>query len=89
MEVSVELSMYPLTRDYERIISEFILRLKAIEGIEVRVTGLSTHVFGPYGLVMDSIRDELRNTMKSDEVVLTTKIVPGVRRSEDLPDALK
>lgn len=61
MEVSVEISMYPLKEEFELPILEFIAHLKSCQGFETRVNETSTHLFGD----MDQIFDALKSGMKA------------------------
>ena len=60
MEVSVEISMYPLNENYVVYIKEFIERLQKTPGLSVVGNTISTQVFGEYDLVMDTIKHEIK-----------------------------
>jgi len=62
MELSVEISKYPLADDYIPAIKDFIDRLQAIEGLSVVGNTMSTQVFGDYDLVMDTLKEEIRRS---------------------------
>jgi uncharacterized protein YqgV (UPF0045/DUF77 family) len=62
MELSVEISKYPLSEDYIPAIQDFIERLQATEGLSVVGNTMSTQVFGDYDLVMDTLKDEMRRS---------------------------
>lgn len=62
MELSVEISKYPLADDYIPAIKDFIDRLHAIEGLSVVGNTMSTQVFGDYDLVMDTLKEEIRRS---------------------------
>ncbi|MCH8866931.1 MAG: hypothetical protein IID58_08780 [Proteobacteria bacterium] len=62
MELSVDISKYPLADDYIPAIKDFIERLHAIEGLSVVVNTMSTQVFGDYDLVMNSLKEEIRRS---------------------------
>jgi len=62
MELSVEISKYPLADDYIPAIKDFIGRLSAIEGLSVVGNTMSTQVFGDYDLVMGSLTEEIRRS---------------------------
>ncbi len=62
MELSVEISKYPLADDYIPAIKDFIRRLHAREGLSVVGNTMSTQVFGDYDIVMDSLKDEIRRS---------------------------
>ncbi len=60
MELSVEISKYPLADDYIPAIKSFIDRLNDINGLSVVGNTMSTQVFGDYDLVMDTLKKEIR-----------------------------
>jgi len=62
MIVSAELSLYPLTKDYEPVIIDFIKTLKSQPGIEVSVNGLSTQLTGEYADVMAALTHAVEPT---------------------------
>ncbi|MDX2412394.1 MAG: hypothetical protein QNK16_09075 [Woeseiaceae bacterium] len=62
MELSVDISKYPLADDYIPAIKDFINRLRAIEGLSVVGNTMSTQVFGDYDLVMGSLTEEIRRS---------------------------
>ena len=62
MQLSVEISKYPLADDYIPAISEFISRLQAVEGLSVVGNTMSTQIFGDYDLVMDTLSEEMRRS---------------------------
>lgn len=62
MELSVEISKYPLADDYIPAIKDFIDRLRATEGLSVVGNTMSTQVFGDYDLVMSSLTEQIRRS---------------------------
>jgi uncharacterized protein YqgV (UPF0045/DUF77 family) len=62
MQLSVEISKYPLADDYIPAIKDFIERLQATEGLSVVGNTMSTQVFGDYDLVMDTLKEEMRRS---------------------------
>ena len=60
MEISVEISMYPLTEDYLGYIKDFIERLENTQGISVVGNTISTQIFGHYDRVMDILKKEIK-----------------------------
>ncbi len=62
MELSVEISKYPLSDDYIPAIKDFIERLQGIDGLSVVGNTMSTQVFGDYDRVMDALKEEMRRS---------------------------
>ena len=63
MQISVDLSLYPLTADYEPPIIAFIQRLQGIEELTVATNHLTTQLLGDYDLVMDTLKEAMRPTL--------------------------
>ncbi|MEM9261874.1 MAG: YkoF family thiamine/hydroxymethylpyrimidine-binding protein [Bacteroidota bacterium] len=61
--ISAEISLYPLTPDYEGIIIDFIHLLRAQPGLEVATNGLSTQLTGEYQAVMAAITKAMEPTL--------------------------
>jgi len=59
MKASVEISMYPLGREYVPDIKDFIERMKNHAGIICEVNGMSTQLFGDYREIMQALTDEI------------------------------
>jgi len=66
MQVSIDISLYPLQADYEPAIIQFIQRLNEHEGLQVATNELSTHVTGEYDLLMPILQKEMKITFSSD-----------------------
>lgn len=60
MELSVEISKYPLADEYIPAIKSFIERLQATAGLSVVGNTMSTQIFGDYDLVMNTLSKEMR-----------------------------
>lgn len=78
MNTSVEISMYPLNADYERPILAFIDKLKANDGVQVEMNGMSTQIFGEYDTVMDAVKKCMKSTfVEEGKVVFVMKVLNG------------
>ena len=78
MRASVELSMYPLGREYIPEIKAFLAGLKTIQGIEVEVNGMSTQVFGEYQRIMEVLTGEMAKVLEQEgKCVFVLKIING------------
>jgi hypothetical protein len=63
MDIGIEISLYPLTADYQPVIHDFIGRLSADTRFKVVTNSMSTQVFGAFEPLMDALRQELRTTL--------------------------
>ncbi len=75
MNISVELSYYPLAEEYIPPIKDFIARLNGYEAMQVKTNGMSTQVFGEYQYVMDALVREIRLSFELPHSVFVMKIV--------------
>ena len=75
MQVSLEISIYPLTEDHLPVINAFLREMHASD-LEVVTNGMSTQVFGPYDRVMEVTTNALRNGMIGPgKVAVTIKML--------------
>ncbi len=59
MEISVDISMYPLQREFEAPILAFISELEKEKSVEVVRNELSTQVHGDYKVIMALLEKEM------------------------------
>ncbi len=71
MKISVEISMYPLDREYGTSIIKFIRRLKAYESLEVISNTISSQIFGSYDQVMEALAKEMKTTFEEDKTIVS------------------
>lgn len=77
MKTTVELSNYPLNKEYEEIILDFIKRLKS-SGLKVKVNATSTHIQGDFDKVMDVVQKEIKTSFeKFGKMIFVVKILKG------------
>lgn len=78
MVVTTELSLYPLTNDYEAPILDFITVLKKSEGLQVHTHSMSTYLKGESKVVFAALEAAMSQT--SGTVSLIIKAI-----NRDLP----
>lgn len=59
MQLSAEISLYPLADEYLSVIKDFVERLAKYEEISVNTNTMSTQVFGEFRTVMAILTEEL------------------------------
>ncbi len=79
MKVTAELSLYPLTSDYEASIISFIKSLKSNEDLTVLTHAMSTFVKGDINRVMEAI-GEATSLLSNHSASLVIKLI-----TRDLP----
>lgn len=81
MEVSVDISLYPLQEGYEKPILAFIAALEKEQSIDVVRNELSTQVHGDYHTIMQLLEKEILSVF--DEIphsIFVIKIVGNNRK---------
>ncbi|MCB1623706.1 MAG: thiamine-binding protein [Pseudomonadales bacterium] len=76
MDIGVEVSLYPLDREFVPVIAAFIERLNLHPGLKVVTSSMSTQIFGPYDSVMAMLAQECRTVFeRADKSVFVLKII--------------
>lgn len=79
MNVSIDLSMYPLHKDFETPIKEFIKKLRNSK-FHTEENGLSTQIFGDYLHVMEFLNSNIHEVLLNEKnCVFILKIVTDDR----------
>jgi uncharacterized protein YqgV (UPF0045/DUF77 family) len=78
MKLSVEISMYPLKDEYIPAIQGFIDRVNNHAQLKVITNTMSTQLFGDYDVVMDVIKDEMRQSIERvGRAIFVCKFIDG------------
>ncbi len=82
MDLSVELSMYPLQDGYKEKISAFLSELNAHAGdVEIRTSNMSTRLFGSYEAVTSLLNATMLKSMQTyGKIVFVAKFLQGDAR---------
>jgi len=75
MNISIDVSYYPLKDEFIPPIKNFIQRLNEYENISVKTNGMSSQVFGEYFDVMEIITKEIHNSFELPHSVFILKII--------------
>jgi uncharacterized protein YqgV (UPF0045/DUF77 family) len=89
MQVTVEISLYPLTENFEQVVIDYIGEIKKIPGLRIEVNGLSTQVFGEYDWVMTKLSSINKSTFEKHRCVVQMKMAAGEKSVENLPEVLR
>lgn len=78
MQLSVEISKYPLTDDYRGPIKAFIEQLALYQGLHVVTNTMSTQIFGEFDTVMQALQACMRWSMQTyGKLIFVCKFIPG------------
>lgn len=75
MNISVEISYYPLHDEFIPPIKNFIERLHQHQQLCMQTNGMSTQVFGEYDAVMNALSKEIKSSFELPHSVFILKIV--------------
>ena len=65
MDISVDISLYPLKDEFIPAVSDFIQRISDYQGVHVVRNDLATQLYGDYDTVMDLLRTEIRHSWET------------------------
>ena len=75
MKASIDISMYPLNEQYCQPIIDFIDQLETYPNVSVQRNSMSTHIYGEYQDVMDTLNTEILKVLEQiPETVFVIKL---------------
>lgn len=77
MNVSVEISMYPLIEEYPQIVQEFIEKLQTQKDLIVTANAMSTEIYGDYEIIFDLLKNNISQEFDNGKAVFVLKISNG------------
>lgn len=77
MNISIEISLYPLEEDFKKIIKGFIKKLKSYKKLDVIHNNISTQISGEYDLVFDILKNEIKPIFDKHKSVFVFKLLSG------------
>ena len=84
MFVSIEVSLYPLKKEFIQLIDDFINSLEKYDKIEIRTNVMSTQLFGEFDELMKILKVEIEKVFKKEiNSVFNLKIINGDSRKYD------
>ena len=76
MKIAVDISLYPLDKDFIPPIKNFIHRLNNYNSIEVITNNMSTQIIGEYDVIMSILNNEIRDTFEElPKAIFAVKIL--------------
>ena len=75
MNTSVEISYYPLDKNYIPPIQDFIKRMNMHKNLVVKTNNMSTQVFGDYFDIMKALTIEIYKSFELPSSVFVVKII--------------
>lgn len=82
MKVGVEISMYPLHKDFEKDVLDFIQNLKKL-GLKTQTNGMSTQVFGEIDEVFFNLNKAMKAAFSTEnQIVFNLKVLNNPLQSD-------
>ncbi|MBC2601330.1 YkoF family thiamine/hydroxymethylpyrimidine-binding protein [Puniceicoccus vermicola] len=82
MQATVEISLYPLTDDYESVVLAFLDDLEQEESITFSTNGMSTQIFGEAADIFAAVGRQFEKVQETGKAILVLKAGPGKLRYE-------
>lgn len=81
MNISVDISLYPLCDHYVELVHAFIQRLEGVDGVSVSKNTLTTQIFGEFHTIMRLLEQEMKTTFEQLPSSIFTLKVVGLDRN--------
>jgi uncharacterized protein YqgV (UPF0045/DUF77 family) len=82
MNITAEVSLYPLEENYGEKIMEFLHGLHTNHGISVETSAMSTLLTGDYETIMKMLNEGMQNFFENHKAVCILKISNGCMVNE-------
>ncbi len=86
MKISVEISKYPLTEQYLDRVDDFLARLHQHPNIKIRVSSISTQIFGESKEIFPLLEQEISRSFESGQSPFVLKVLKGDLSEMELKD---
>lgn len=86
MNISIEISMYPLQEDFIPVIDRFLEQLHQVDQLKVQTNNMSTQVFGPADLIFHHVQRLITDTYKNvDQCPFVIKVLKSDVSLKEIP----
>ncbi len=79
MTSTIELSLYPLNKEYPSSVLGFLKKLKAMPGVEIHTNGMSTLLTGPYDQLWPQLGELMKEQFETEDSIFVMKVAAGRR----------
>jgi len=77
MRISVDISLYPLDKNYIEPIKKFISVVNTTDGLEVDTNKMSTQIRGESDMIFDLLKNEIPNVFEENRAAFILKVIKG------------
>jgi uncharacterized protein YqgV (UPF0045/DUF77 family) len=82
MEISVQISYYPLNEEFNSIVDDFITQLSQVHGLQIQTGMMSSLITGDYDLVMNTLKDTMYPYLAKYQSVFTITVASACKQCE-------
>lgn len=75
MDITVEISLYPLDGEYSEGILEFIQRLKAHKNLDIVTNATSTLITAEHSTLFDILKKETKKSFENGRSIFVLKVI--------------
>ncbi len=86
MEITLEISYYPLQNEYDKPVSEFIEQLSKFPNIQINTGIMSSLITGEYSAVMDALKEAMLPFLEKYPSVFRMSVASACKKCENLYD---
>ena len=83
MTSTIEISLYPLHREYPASVLRFLQQLKTSSGFEIHSNGMSTIIIGNFEGMWSQLGILMESQLSAEESIFVLKVAPGRREYTD------
>ena len=82
MEISVQISYYPLNEEFNSIVEDYITQLSQVPGLQIQTGMMSSLITGDYDLVMNTLKDTMYPYLAKYQSVFTITVASACKQCE-------
>jgi len=86
MDISIEISKYPLRDAYLDGVDDFLERLHQHPELKIQVNPISTQIFGPAEKLFPILQQEITRSFKKGQSPFVLKVLKGDLSSMEIKD---
>lgn len=86
MQISVEISKYPLSEEYLKKVDDFLERLYQYQELKIQTNPISTQIFGESSIIFAALEKEIITSFEDGQRPFVLKILKGDLSDMEIKD---
>ena len=86
MQISVEISKYPLSGEYLKKVDDFLERLYQHQELKIQTNPISTQIFGESSIIFAALEKEITTSFEDGQRPFVLKILKGDLSKMEIKD---